>query len=101
MTHCNCCAVGRKEREDRERREKETLKNPSMYWRRFEYSDYLSDKFWEIKKDYDPTVVWIRYGKIGTKGTLIKKEFSWTYEANRFYTEKVTEKLNKGYEFSR
>src|SRR5574339_1226113 len=96
MTHCSCCPTGRK------LKMQENLKYPSTSWRRFEFSDgWDSNKFWEIKKDYDPTVVWIRYGKIGNKGTLIKKEFSWTYEANRYYTEKVTEKLGHKYEFVR
>lgn len=95
MNHCGCCETGK--REAAAARRAAAMKNPSTSWRRFEFEDYGSSKFWSIRQDFDPTVVWVRYGKIGTQGTLIKKEFNWSYEARKWYTEKVTEKLNKDY----
>lgn len=92
MTHCNCCATGKRLRET-------NLKTPSTTWRRFEYEDWNSDKFWSIRQDWDGRTVWVRYGKNGTKGTLIKKNFDYYYEAEQFYSKMVTEKLGKGYEY--
>jgi predicted DNA-binding WGR domain protein len=98
MTHCNCCAVGQAERKANERRRSS---EPSTVWRRFEFDDgFNSSKFWSIRMDYDPTVVWVKYGKMGTKGTLIKKDFAWSYQARDFYSRMVKEKLGKGYEYA-
>ena len=100
---CSHCKAEEAERKRQEaERQKRQCKEPSFSWRRFQFSDYWanSDKFWQIKMDiHEPTTVWLQYGRRGTVGTKIKKEFTWTYEARKYFTSKVNEKLAEGYTY--
>jgi len=106
MVKCSECTHCKKEEERRKREEAarrlRSCREPSFAWRRFEYQDYWnnSDKFWQIRMDpTDSTVVWIQYGRNGTVGTKIKKEFTWSYEVRQYFTDKVKEKLGEGYSY--
>jgi len=65
-------------------------------WTRFEFTNYYSDKFWEYRRE--GCTVYVRFGKIDTKGTTTVKYFSYSWEASQYINEKVNEKLAKGYE---
>lgn len=63
--------------------------------RRFEFRDWSSRKFWEIW--LTQRTVFTRYGRIGTSGTTVQKEFSTSWQAAQYRLAKITEKRNKGY----
>ena len=64
--------------------------------RYFEYTDEVSNKFWEI--DSKEKQVIVTFGKIGIKRPQqIKKKFSTNEEAKKFAEKKIREKINKGY----
>ncbi len=70
-------------------------------WTRYEFTNYYSDKFWEYKIEALFTkanyTVYSRYGKAGTKGQTSVKEFRYRSDADQYVSEKVHEKLSKGY----
>ena len=67
----------------------------------FEYTDAVSNKFWEI--NLKGKQVFVTYGRIGidspaTKEIKIKnKPFKSKEEAKACVEEKIREKINKGY----
>ena len=68
---------------------------------RYEFIGGSSKKFWEIfpvdefaKGEY---VVRVKYGRIGTAGQENVKIFSYESGAERYYDEKIREKVKKGY----
>ncbi|MBI2931334.1 MAG: WGR domain-containing protein, partial [Planctomycetes bacterium] len=65
-------------------------------WRRaFEFKDERSSKFWEIAVEGARTTV--RFGRIGTDGQTLAKEFSSPADAARDAERLIREKLGKGY----
>lgn len=67
---------------------------PSSY-RKFEYERRDSYKFWRIKRV--ASTVYTVYGRIGTAGSKLVKDFWNDWEARQYMEEKIEEKLNKGY----
>jgi predicted DNA-binding WGR domain protein len=64
-------------------------------FRRFEFVDDKSSKFWEVRTEGSATEV--RYGRIGTSGQLQRKEYE-TTEAAKLAEEKlIKEKTRSGY----
>ena len=64
--------------------------------RYFEYTDAVSNKFWEI--DLKVNQVAITFGRIGIKNPASQvKEFSSNDEAKKYAERKIKEKINKGY----
>jgi len=62
----------------------------------FEYTDEVSNKFWEINLKGKQVIV--TFGRIGIKNPQqIKKEFSTNEKAKKFIETKIREKVNKGY----
>ena len=65
----------------------------------FEYTDAVSNKFWEI--NLKGKQVTITYGRIGIKNPAkVEKQFegkSASEDAKKFAASKIREKLNKGY----
>ena len=62
----------------------------------FEFKNDKSNKFWEI--DYiNNKKIYVKYGKIGGKGTYKEFDFDSSYDANNFFEKKQSEKLSKGY----
>jgi len=71
-----------------------------MNWLRmkkyFEYTDEVSNKFWEINLKGKQVI--ITYGRIGIDNPHhIKKKFKTNEEAKKFTESKIKEKINKGY----
>jgi len=69
---------------------------------RYEYMPYASNiptKFWVIGivRGINRYTVTTRYGKIGATGTVRHCVFSTAYEANKYKTKKINEKVLKGY----
>ncbi|MFZ5439347.1 MAG: WGR domain-containing protein [Myxococcota bacterium] len=64
-------------------------------WRRFEFSEGTSNKFWEVKVEGEQQLV--RYGKIGTAGQEKEKDFDSPGEAKADTRKLIAEKLGKGY----
>ncbi len=64
-------------------------------FRRFEYSQGGSQKFWEVA--LEGTSQMVRYGRIGTAGQSKNKVFASAAEAERETQKLITEKLAKGY----
>ncbi len=62
----------------------------------FEFQDEKSSKFWELTKCSE--LVTVRYGKLGTAGQSIAKEFQDGAEANKHLKKLIAEKLKKGYQ---
>jgi len=62
---------------------------------RYEYKDAKSSKFWEITLDGDTYTV--RFGKIGTDGTVQSKVFSDEATAQKEHDKAVKKKTKKGY----
>ncbi|MEM6884645.1 MAG: AAA domain-containing protein [Verrucomicrobiota bacterium] len=60
-----------------------------------EYSDEKSNKFWKCEQS--GCTLFITYGRIGTKGTNLKKEMVNVGEAERERTRLVRTKVKKGY----
>ncbi len=64
-------------------------------FRRFEFSEGGSNKFWEVKVD-DSTQL-VRFGKIGTAGQEKEKDFDGPGEAKADTKKLIAEKTGKGY----
>jgi DNA ligase (NAD+) len=62
----------------------------------FEYVDDKSSKFWEVR--VDGTSVNVRYGRIGTAGQTITKDFDDPAAARKHADKLVAEKLKGGYQ---
>jgi len=69
-------------------------------FRRFEYIDSKSNKFWEIWKGTSPTGVWTfttQWGRIGNKGQRKTRSYGSTWLRNADYNKLISSKLKKGY----
>lgn len=64
-------------------------------WRKFEYEHRDSWKFWNIKRE-GPRV-WTHFGRMGTDGSKLVKDFIYESDAMEYVSRMVNEKLNKGY----
>lgn len=64
-------------------------------FRRFEFSEGSSNKFWEVKVEGEQQIV--RFGKIGTAGQVKEKDFDSGSEANADTKKLIAEKTGKGY----
>ncbi|MCC6333707.1 MAG: WGR domain-containing protein [Myxococcales bacterium] len=64
-------------------------------FRRFEFSEGSSNKFWEVKVEGEQQIV--RYGKIGTAGQTKEKDFDSAGEAKADTKKLIAEKTGKGY----
>lgn len=64
---------------------------------RYEFSEGNSSKFWEIVLNEDDASFTVRWGKIGTTGQEITKDFSTEDEALKEHNKLVVEKVRKGY----
>jgi predicted DNA-binding WGR domain protein len=65
-------------------------------WRKFVYDYRESYKFWDIKQE--GMEVYTRFGRVGTSGSTIVKNFYSSYDAKDYVNRMINEKLNKGYE---
>lgn len=62
----------------------------------FEFSDAVSNKFWEL--NLKAKQVTITYGRIGIKNPVCQlKKFDSNEEAKKYAERKIREKTNKGY----
>jgi predicted DNA-binding WGR domain protein len=62
----------------------------------FEYTDAVSNKFWEINLKKNQTI--ITFGRIGIKNPVCQlKKFDSNEEAKKYAERKIREKTNKGY----
>lgn len=75
--------------------EREESGSPGGF-RRFEFSDDKSNKFWEIK--LEGTSFTVRYGRIGTEGVSQTKGFPAPDKAQKEFDKLIKEKTGKGYE---
>lgn len=64
-------------------------------FQRFEFVNEKSSKFWEIR--VNANAVDVQYGKIGTKGQALAKEFADEATANKHRDKLVAEKQKEGY----
>ena len=64
-------------------------------WRRLEFVEGTSRKFWQIRRD--GTDVVIAFGRIGTAAQLQRKQFADPAGAEAEMEKLVAEKLRKGY----
>ncbi|MFT3710963.1 MAG: WGR domain-containing protein [Archangium sp.] len=64
-------------------------------FRRFEFSEGSSNKFWEVKVEGEQQI--IRFGKIGTAGQTKEKDFDSAGEAKADTKKLIAEKTGKGY----
>ena len=64
-------------------------------FRRFEFSEGSSNKFWEVKVEGEQQI--IRFGKIGTAGQAKEKDFDSGSEAKADTKKLIAEKTGKGY----
>lgn len=64
-------------------------------FRRFEFVEGTSSKFWEVKVEGEMQIV--RYGKIGTEGQTKEKDFDGPAEAKADTKKLIAEKTGKGY----
>lgn len=64
-------------------------------FRRFEFSEGTSNKFWEVKVEGEQQIV--RFGKIGTAGQEKEKDFDSPGEAKADTKKLIAEKVGKGY----
>lgn len=71
-------------------------KTPTPLWRTFVNITNGHDKYWKISRTNH--IVTVEYGANGTDGTTLIKKFPWTWEASQYVTDKIAEKLRKGYE---
>jgi predicted DNA-binding WGR domain protein len=63
--------------------------------RRFEFVEGNSSKFYEVQ--IDGTTVTVRYGRIGTDGQTLTKEFTDAGKAQAHADKLIAQKLAKGY----
>ncbi len=62
----------------------------------FEYTDAVSNKFWEINLKKNQMI--ITFGRIGIKNPVSQlKKFDSNEEAKKYAEGKIREKINKGY----
>ena len=62
----------------------------------FEYTDEVSNKFWEINLKKNQII--ITFGRIGIKNPVCQlKKFDSNEEAKKYAERKIREKTNKGY----
>ena len=62
----------------------------------FEYTDEVSNKFWEINLKKNQII--ITFGRIGIKNPVCQlKKFNSNEEAKKYIDKKIREKINKGY----
>ena len=62
----------------------------------FEYTDEVSNKFWEINLKKKQII--ITFGRIGIKNPVCQlKKFDSNEEAKKYVERKIREKTNKGY----
>ena len=62
----------------------------------FEYTDAVSNKFWEINLKKNQMI--ITFGRIGIKNPVCQlKKFDSNEEAKKYAERKIREKTNKGY----
>ena len=62
----------------------------------FEYTDEVSNKFWEINLKKNQII--ITFGRIGIKNPVCQlKKFDSNEEAKKYAERKIREKRNKGY----
>ena len=66
-----------------------------MARRRFQFSDGQSSKFWEIQLKGKSFAV--RYGKLGSAGQTLEKQFASPQDAKEAFDKLIREKLKKGY----
>ncbi|MBL8915275.1 MAG: WGR domain-containing protein [Archangium sp.] len=64
-------------------------------FRRFEFSEGTSNKFWEVKVEGEQQIV--RFGKIGTAGQVKEKDFDSAGDAKADTKKLIAEKTGKGY----
>ncbi len=64
-------------------------------WRRYEFVEGSSSKFWEVKVEEEQLIV--RYGKIGTAGQTKEKDCDGPGEAKAEMKKLIAEKTGKGY----
>ena len=64
-------------------------------FRRFEFSEGGSNKFWEVKVEEEQQIV--RFGRIGTEGQVKEKDFDSASEAKADTKKLIAEKTKKGY----
>lgn len=83
------------EEEEEEESDEEESGEGGGDFRRFEFSEDGSNKFWEIKLDGSAHTV--RYGKIGTSGQEKTKDFGDDAAAKKDYDKLIAEKTKKGY----
>jgi predicted DNA-binding WGR domain protein len=68
----------------------------SSGWLRYEFVEGTSAKFWAIK--LDGAGFETKYGKIGTDGTVTRKDWDSEEKARKEYDKLIAEKVKKGYE---
>ena len=62
----------------------------------FEYTDEVSNKFWEINLKKNQII--ITFGRIGIKNPVSQlRKFDSNEEAKKYAERKIREKTNKGY----
>ena len=62
----------------------------------FEYTDAVSNKFWEINLKKNQMI--ITFGRIGIKNPVSQlRKFDSKEEAKKYAERKIKEKINKGY----
>ena len=62
----------------------------------FEYTDAVSNKFWEINLKKNQMI--ITFGRIGIKNPVSQlRKFDSNEEAKKYAERKIREKTNKGY----
>jgi predicted DNA-binding WGR domain protein len=62
----------------------------------FEYTDEVSNKFWEINLKKNQMI--ITFGRIGIKNPVSQlRKFDSNEEAKKYAERKIKEKINKGY----
>ena len=62
----------------------------------FEYTDEVSNKFWEINLKKNQMI--ITFGRIGIKNPVSQlRKFDSNEEAKKYAERKIREKTNKGY----
>lgn len=73
----------------------ETVSENGLRFKRFNFKDDTSDKFWEIAQDGKRMLV--RYGKVGTKGQENVKLFETEEQAKNEMDKMIRQKTKKGY----
>src|SRR6476469_4835874 len=61
----------------------------------YRYTKGTSDKFWRIERGFLHTIV--EFGRVGTKGQRIRKDYDQPAEARAAATALIAEKVRKGY----